>query len=76
MMRDHLDGTLSEATARVNGDWNGDVMAFDEVEKQTLSLADALTAGIVLQFPELVRADAGADVRASALHVGMRALQA
>jgi hypothetical protein len=51
MMRMHLDQTVAEVTARLNGDWAGDIAAFDLIEQHILELADALTAGIVTQFP-------------------------
>ena len=52
MMRTHLDLTLEEATARLTGDWAGDVVAYDQVVAEILQMADMLTDGIVAQFPE------------------------
>jgi hypothetical protein len=52
MMREHLDGTVAEATARLNGDWEADIAAYDRVHTHILVMADALTAGIVEQFPD------------------------
>ncbi len=52
MMRDHLDLTLEEATARLGGDWAGDVVAYDRVVAEILSMADMLADGIIAQFPE------------------------
>ena len=52
MMRTHLDLTLEEATARLSGDWAGDVVAYDKVVVEILQMADMLTDGIVAQFPE------------------------
>jgi hypothetical protein len=52
MMRDHLKLTTDEATARLTGNWDADVRAFDKVHAQALSMADMLSAGIVAQFPE------------------------
>ena len=51
MMRTHLSTTTAEVTARLNKDWAGDVRAFDEVYKHILMMSDALTDGIVKQFP-------------------------
>jgi hypothetical protein len=51
MMHDHLDLTLQEATARLTGDWAGDVAAYDQVVGEILKMSDMLTDGIVAQFP-------------------------
>lgn len=50
MMKDHLDLTLEEAGARLNGDWAGDVVAYDKVHDEILHMAGMLTRGIVAQF--------------------------
>ena len=55
MMHDHLDLTLAEAQARLNGDWTGDVAAYDAVHLEILSMADMLSSGIVQQFPAKFR---------------------
>jgi hypothetical protein len=52
MMRMHLDQTVAEVTARLTGDWAGDIAAFDVIEQHILEMADALSSGIVAQFPE------------------------
>ena len=52
MMNSHLDLTLEEATARLNGDWAGDVVAYDKVHDEILDMAGMLTEGIVSQFPK------------------------
>lgn len=51
MMRTHLDQTLTEATARLTGDWAGDVSAYDAVELHILQMADTLSDGVATQFP-------------------------
>jgi hypothetical protein len=51
MMREHLDLTLSEATARLGGDFAADVAAYDEIHIQILHMADMLSDGIIAQFP-------------------------
>ena len=51
MMRAHLDQTLAEATARLNGDWANDVAAYDEIHAHILHMSDVLADGIVEQFP-------------------------
>ncbi len=52
MMKSHLDLTLAEATARLKGDWSGDVTAYDEVHDEILQMADMLADGIIQQFPD------------------------
>ncbi len=51
MMKEHLDYTLEEAVARLNGDYIGDVAAYDKAYAELMTMADMLTEGIVLQFP-------------------------
>jgi hypothetical protein len=50
-MNTHLDTTLAEAVARLNGDWNADVAAYDAVHQHILHIADTLSDGIIAQFP-------------------------
>lgn len=52
MMREHLDLTLEEATARLRGDWAADIAAYDKIHDQILHMADMLSAGIISQFPQ------------------------
>jgi hypothetical protein len=51
MMREHLDLTLKEAQARLDGRYADDIDAYDEVHVAILRMADMLSAGIVAQFP-------------------------
>jgi hypothetical protein len=51
MMRDHLDLTLAEAVARLEGRYLDDAAAYDEIHAQILHMADMLSDGIVSQFP-------------------------
>jgi hypothetical protein len=52
MMRKHLDLTLAEAVARLQGDWPADIAAYDQVHQEILHMADMLSAGIIHQFPK------------------------
>jgi hypothetical protein len=55
MMRDHLALTTREAVARLQGDFEADIAAYDEVHLQILEMADMLSTGIVKQFPSRFR---------------------
>jgi hypothetical protein len=46
MMREHLDLTLAEAVAYLQGDWIGAIEAYDRVHEAILHMADMLAAGI------------------------------
>jgi hypothetical protein len=52
MMREHLDLTLQEASARLAGDWSADIAAYDQIHLQALHMADMLSDGIISQFPK------------------------
>ena len=51
MLNEHLALTTQEATARLQKRWADDIALFDRVYDQSLHMADALTEGIVKQFP-------------------------
>jgi hypothetical protein len=55
MMRDHLDLTLREASARLQGDYQADIAAYEEIHNQILEMADMLSEGIIQQFPQKFR---------------------
>jgi hypothetical protein len=52
MMHDHLKLTTDEAVARIKKDYDADVKAYDNVHNEILKMADALSDGIIKQFPE------------------------
>jgi hypothetical protein len=52
MMKTHLDLTLEEAAARLNQDYAADVIAYDKVYAELMTMADMLAEGVAAQFPE------------------------
>jgi hypothetical protein len=73
LMREHLSQTAAEATARLSGDFDADVLAYDVVNEHILDMADVFTDGIAAQFPDKVAAPA-LGARAAGLHLVMRKL--
>lgn len=55
MLREHLDLTTAEVVARLQGNWAADVAAYDRIHKHALGMADALSAGLIGQFPRRFR---------------------
>ena len=51
MMREHLDLTLQEAVAYLQGDHAASIAAYDQIHPQILGMADMLSDGIIRQFP-------------------------
>jgi len=51
MMNTHLSTTTDEVVARLTKNWAADVKAFDAVYEHILAMSDALSDGIVKQFP-------------------------
>jgi hypothetical protein len=52
MMNMHLSTTTDEVVARLTKNWDADARAFDAVYNHILAMSDALSDGIVKQFPE------------------------
>jgi phosphate-selective porin len=52
MMNAHLATTTDEVVARLTGNWDADARAFDAVYDHILGMADALSDGIIRQFPD------------------------
>ena len=54
MLNMHLDLTTKEAVARLQKNWTDDQTTFDSIYTQAMEMADALSSGIVKQFPNKV----------------------
>jgi hypothetical protein len=54
-MHMHLELTTDEVVARLQGDWAGDVAAYDAVHEHILHMSDLLSSGLVKQFPHRFR---------------------
>lgn len=52
MMNTHLSTTSDEVVARLTRNWDADVRAFDRVYGHILMMSDALSEGIIAQFPD------------------------
>jgi hypothetical protein len=72
LMKTHLDTTLAEALANQKKDYPADVAAYDTVHEHILMMADALSAGIIAQFPDRF---GGTTVPAGLPHTGAPAAE-
>ena len=52
MMKAHLDRTLEEAVARLEGRYADDIAAYEAIHADILEMADMLSDGIIRQFPK------------------------
>ena len=48
----HLKLTKDEAVARLTGKWDDDVVAFDDIFTEIMTVSDTLADGIITQFPD------------------------
>jgi hypothetical protein len=53
MLREHLDLTLAEAVARLEGRYADDIAAYEAIHLQILEMADVLSRGIIREFPDM-----------------------
>jgi hypothetical protein len=51
LLYDHLAMTKAEAVATLTGDYQKSVDTYDQIEQEALVMADAISGGIVKQFP-------------------------
>ena len=51
----HLEYTTTEVVSRLKKDWAADIQAYDQGHAHMLMFADALTDGILKQFPKKFR---------------------
>jgi len=52
MMKGHIDQTTAYASSVLTGDYEGAIKTYDEAAAHMAEMADALSAGIVAQFPD------------------------
>lgn len=52
LLHKHLDLTTQEAMDRINKNWAADIDAYDKGHEHMIMFADALTDGILKQFPD------------------------
>jgi hypothetical protein len=52
LLMQHLNLTKGEVAARLDGDWEADVAAFDDIYTEILTVSDVLADGIIKQFPD------------------------
>lgn len=71
-MKMHLDVTLTEATARLQGKFAEDIQGYDRVHEHILGLSDTLSKGFVSQFADQFAP--GPSAQETALRTAMRKL--
>jgi hypothetical protein len=55
LMRAHLDDTLNEAAHRLDGDFDADIRDYEHIHHHILRMSDAISSGIIRQFPNRFR---------------------
>ena len=51
LMKGHLDDTLDEAAHQLSGDFGASVRDYDHIHHHILRMSDAISDGIIRQFP-------------------------
>lgn len=69
-MKMHLDLTLAEAAAHLKGDYANSIADYDKVHDHILGMADALSNGIIRQFPAKFGGAAPATLPATGANLG------
>jgi hypothetical protein len=68
----HLSLTKGEAVARLGAHWDDDVIAFDDIFTEILTVSDTLANGIIQQFPDRFAEAAPREASALARLFGRR----
>jgi hypothetical protein len=55
MLQKHLDLTTGEVVGRLTGEWPKDIASYDAGHQHMMMFSDALSSGIVKQFPDKFR---------------------
>ncbi len=55
MMNEHLALTTQATVARLKKNWTEEISTFDKIYDQAMMMADALSDGIIRQFPDRFR---------------------
>jgi len=54
MLRKHLDFVTAQVVARIKGDWQADIQAYDAGYTHMMMFADMLSDGIIKQYPNKI----------------------
>jgi hypothetical protein len=55
MMKGHLDQTLAEGAHRLSAEFSADIREYEHIHRHILRMADAISTGIIKQFPDRFR---------------------
>jgi hypothetical protein len=74
LLRQHLALTKNEVQARLQHRYSDDVDAFDQIFTEILTVSDALSSGLVKQFPDRMGAAGGISDKQLSTRLAMRRL--